>query len=330
MSAIILKRTMLLLAILCLLTASTRSQSLLEKPISLEVNRQRLDQVLEILSNKGNFYFSYNSTILKKDSLITLTVFNKPVRQILSQLLPDHFEFRESGNYIIIRKAPITLTLVTNRAVTEDKYYAVSGYVLDDETGHQIPYASIYDKTLLVSALTNTEGYFKLRIKQKNKRVALTVSKEFYQDTTVAIDPGYNQQITVTIVPVTTGSMTIISPDDYFAPDQFRLRVQKDSFITEYTYTKTDSIKVERTAMGQFLLSAGQRFQSMNLRKFFISRPYQVSLTPGLGTHGKLSAQVSNNFSLNVFGGYNGGVNGFEMGGLFNIDKKNVQYVQIG
>ncbi|HTI10489.1 MAG TPA: hypothetical protein VL832_18100 [Puia sp.] len=36
-----------------------------------------------------------------------------------------------------------------------------------------------------------------------------------------------------------------------------------------------------------------------------------------------------NKFSLNVIGGYTAGINGFEMAGAFNIDKKDVQYVQI-
>ena len=321
---------LLLATVFCLLQITTSAQNMLNRNISLEVNRQRLDQVLEILSNKGSFYFSYNSNIIKKDSLVTLSVNNAPVRQILKQLLSDHYEFVESGNYIIIRKAPIKITLVTNKAITEDKFYTISGYVLDDETGYQIPYASIYEKALLLSALTNQEGYFKLKLKQKARKVALTLSKEFYEDTTFTIDPGYNQQITVTIVPVSSGSVTIISPEDYFAPEQLKLRVQKDSSITEYTYIKADSIKVERTRVGRFLLSAGQKFQSLNLRRFFTTRPFQISLTPGLGTHGKLSAQVINNFSLNILGGYNGGVNGMEVGGLFNIDKKAVRYVQVG
>jgi hypothetical protein len=38
---------------------------------------------------------------------------------------------------------------------------------------------------------------------------------------------------------------------------------------------------------------------------------------------------VVNNVSLNILGGYNGGVNGVEVGGLFNIDKKAVRYVQV-
>jgi hypothetical protein len=43
-----------------------------------------------------------------------------------------------------------------------------------------------------------------------------------------------------------------------------------------------------------------------------------------------MSSQVINNVSFNILGGYNGGVNGFELGGLFNIDKKSVQYLQVG
>ncbi len=57
-------------------------------------------------------------------------------------------------------------------------------------------------------------------------------------------------------------------------------------------------------------------------------RPFQISLVPGVRTHGKMSGQVINNFSLNVFGGYSGGVNGLELGALFNIDKKEVHYLQ--
>lgn len=300
----------------------------LDKTISLEVNRQRLDNVLEILSNKGNFYFSYNGNIIKRDSLVTISASNKTIKQVLDMLLPDNYEFKESGNYIIIRKAPIKISLVTKKSVADDRFYIVSGYVLDDNTGVQVQNASVYEKDLLVSALTNSQGYFKLPLKERRKRIALTVSKEFYEDTTVYVDPGYVQQVTITIVPVSTGTVTIISPEDYFAPEQIKLRVQTDSSITEYTYTKTDSVKVELTAMGRFLLSSRQRIQSVNLRKFFTSRPFQLSLTPRLGTHGKLSAQVINNFSFNVLGGYNGGVNGLEVGGLFNIDKKNVQYVQ--
>src|SRR6187402_3176978 len=102
-------------------TSISLGQNLLSKNISLDVNRQRLESVLEILSNKGNFYFSYNSNILKKDSLVSIRASNKTVKEILTQLFNNTYEFKESGNYIIIRKTPIRMTLVTQKGVTEEK-----------------------------------------------------------------------------------------------------------------------------------------------------------------------------------------------------------------
>jgi hypothetical protein len=317
--------------LLCILLASVsglQAQRLLNQTVTLDVKQQKLDNVLEILSNKGNFYFSYNSNIIKKDSLVTLAVKDKSIRQVLEILLPDHYEFTESGNYIIIRKAPISLTVVTNKSVSSDKFYTVSGYVMDDETGAWISNATIYEKNQLSSTITNQQGYFKLKLKNSGKTAFLTVSKQFYEDTTVAIDAGMDQQLSVTIVPLSSGSLTIIGPDDYFAPDQLKIRVRTDSVVREYTYTRLDSAKVEKTAMADFLVSAKQKILSLNLPHFTATKPFQVSIVPGAGTHGQMSAQVSNYLSLNVFGGYNGGVKGMEVGGLFNIDKKSVSYLQ--
>ncbi len=93
------------------ISTNINAQNNLAKNIaSLQVNRQRLADVLEILSNKGNFNFSYNSSIVKKDSLITLTVYNKSVKEILDFLFKPNYEYLESGNYIIIRRVPIAFT----------------------------------------------------------------------------------------------------------------------------------------------------------------------------------------------------------------------------
>lgn len=324
-----LKRT---IAFIILFTATSfyaGAQNILSRNISFEVNHQRLDNVLEIVSNKGDFYFSYNSNILKRDSLVTLTVYNKTVRQTLDFIFNDNYEYVESGKYIIIRRAPIKVSLTINKALSEDKIYTVSGYVLDDESGEKVTDASIYEKKLLASALTDENGYFRIKLKSKNKTAELTVSKEFYQDTTVVIQPKYNQQLTITISPVEENQPIVsVSPEDYYAPDSLKLIVEKDSIIKEYLYVKRDSVKLEKTAAGNFLLSSKQKIQSLNLSKFFAERPFQVSLTPRLSTHGKLSPQIVNNVSLNIFGGYAGGLNGVEIGGLFNLDKKDTKYFQ--
>ncbi len=324
-----IRRITVLIILLCTVY-SGYGQSVLNRTVTLDVNRQRLDQVLEIISNKADCYFSYSSSVVRKDSLVTLSVRNKTIKEVLSLLFNSSFEFRESGSYVIIRKAPIRMTMITKKAELEDKIYTVSGYVYDEQSDAAIPDASVYEKKLLASALTNELGFFKLKLKSSKASTAtLTVSKEFYEDTSILIQPGRSQELSITLMPVLQeADVVTIRPEDYLTPDSMRVIPTPDTTQAKPNIVATDSSKVERTGMGRFLLSTKQKMQTINLGKFFTTRPFQVSLVPGLGSHGQMSGQVVNKFSLNVLGGYTAGTNGIEIGGLFNIDKKEVQYFQ--
>ena len=157
----------------------------------------------------------------------------KMIKEILLQLFNTSYEFKESGNYIIIRKAPIRMTLVTQKGVTEEKIYSVSGYVYDEQSGMAINEASIYEKTILASALTNTEGFFKIKLKSSKTSMAeLTVSKEFYEDTTIKIQPRFDQQLSITMMPVEiAGTNVVISPEDYLVPDSLKVKTDTTGFL---------------------------------------------------------------------------------------------------
>jgi len=321
----------LLLIILLSSSITGYSQMLLSRNITINISNQKLDDVLEIISNKENFYFSYNSRIINKDTLVSANVSNRPIGEVLKQLLGDGFEFKESGNYIILRKAPLKLRVVTSAAETENKFYYISGHVVDDQTGEKIEGASLYEKDRLIIVNTNSNGFFRMRLKSRYKKATISVSKEFYKDTSVVLTPRFNQTVTVTLVPLLTKEHTvIIGPDGYKAPESIDLEVpMNDSTSWLYRYVKADSELVDKKTLTRWFVSSGQRLQSINLRNFFTVRPWQVSLLPRLSTNGRLNSQVINNFSLNVLGGYSGGTRGFEIGGLFNIDKKDMGYVQV-
>lgn len=55
----------------------------------------------------------------------------------------------------------------------------------------------------------------------------------------------------------------------------------------------------------------------------------QVSLYPTFGTNSGSATEKTNNLSLNILGGQNGGVDGVEVGGLFNQVKNDVNGVQV-
>lgn len=57
-------------------------------------------------------------------------------------------------------------------------------------------------------------------------------------------------------------------------------------------------------------------------------RPFQISLVPGFGTSKGPKEGYTNQFSLNIFAGYEHSLDGAEFGGFYNINKTNVAGAQ--
>ena len=149
-------RSFIVITGLLLLTLTLYSQSALDKQLTVDFRQQRLDKALETLSRMGDFYFSYSSTLLKRDSIITLSAKDKPVRQILDLLFQGNVEYKENGNYIILRRAPPKPKDISISPNPEDKKYVVSGVIVDENTGEAISRASVYDKHGLIATLVST------------------------------------------------------------------------------------------------------------------------------------------------------------------------------
>lgn len=251
-----------------------------------------MSEVLKAMGRQGGFYFSYNSNIVKGDSLITVHARGMTVRQVLDQLLGSDFRYIETDKYIILQPPE------------REKWYTISGYVTDGSTGEALPDVTIFEQQQLASAVTGKDGFFRLQLKDREryKSAEILVKKGFYADTAVSLIKGYDQELTLSI-----------SPETYSLPDMV---------VTQYS-------GVGRSRFSRFLLSSRLKTQNLNLGKFFVDKPYQMSLLPGVGTHGRMSGNVANKVSFNVLGGYTGGVEGVEMAGVFNVNKKDVKYVQM-
>ncbi len=272
--------------IICTACTLAVAQHYLSKTVTVNANREPVGKVLENIGKQGNFTFSYNSNLFNSDSLITISSINQPVRNILDQIFAGRYTYKQRGKHVIILEDPT------------GHFWYVSGYIVDAKTGERVRDVSVYEKNQLVASLTNEEGYFRLKLKDKYPTAHISVSKSWYVDTAIALHPGRNQQITVNIHP--------------------------KSFVMDSVVVNG----VERTWWASFFLSSRQKMQSLNIGKFFVDKPYQASVIPGVSTHGKMSAHTVNKVSFNLLGGYTTGVEGVEIGGLFNINKKNVNYAQ--
>lgn len=296
------KKSALLLLLLSI-ALSLRAQHTSEIPnlykrVSLDIVRQPVGDVLDQISKKADFYFSYSGNAFNKDSLVSINVKGQTVRDVLDKIFLGTVDYRESNKYIILRSTLLHFAIEPDMIKTDSKHYLITGKVVDVYTGKNVSDASVYEKRLLESTLTNKDGYFRMRIRGDYQSVVLTVSKEAYRDTNIMFL-----------------STVTIKPEGY---------IYKDDDYLSYA-----SNIVERLGIGRFLVSAKQQIQSLNISGFLANSPFQTSLIPGLSSHGMFSSQVVNKASLNVFGGYTAGVNGVEVAGLFNINKGDVKHLQL-
>lgn len=286
---------LLLLTFLLLSALLTSAQGLLDQKISVDLDHVRLADVLKEIGTQGNFYFSYSGKLLPKDSLVSLTAKQQPVYSIMEQLFHGKYEFEEQNRYVIISAALPHLSLINTDITNDNHVYSISGIVVDERNGERLVNASVYEKEHLEATLTDEHGYFKLKFRANDPAIlSITASKIQYRDVSL----------------------------------NFLQAVAVSNRTQVYNYKKNRK-GVERDVFGKMFISARQQIQSLNIPDFFAKRPFQFSLTPGLSTHGLFSSQVVNRFSLNLAGGYTAGVNGLEVGGLFNIDKGNAKYLQL-
>lgn len=270
----------------------------LYRRISIQAENVSLGNVLNQISKEANFVFSFSGSVFNPDSLVSLEAKNETVRDILDKLFLGRADYRESSNYVILRSTILRFYILPELIKTDQHHYLISGYVVDEQTGKKVSNASIYEKRLLESTLSDKEGHFRMKIRGNHQSVVLTLSKEAYRDTSLMFL-----------------STVTIKPEGYsYDNDDNRVYV---------------SNIVERLGLGRFLVSARQQIQSLNISGFLTNSPYQASLLPGLSSHGMFSSQVVNKVSLNILGGYTAGVDGIEIAGLFNITKNNAQFLQL-
>ncbi|SFH01212.1 STN and carboxypeptidase regulatory-like domain-containing protein [Pedobacter insulae] len=260
----------------------------LSKLVTFNIKQQRVRDALQHISTAGNFYFSYNGKLINQDSVIDLNVQRMPVRDVLDRMFAGKVAYKESEEYVILRYAVNHLTIEPENITTAENLYLISGYIVDTKTGKKVKQASVYEKRLLQSTLTDDEGYFTLRFKGEHKEVILTASKETYRDTALVFLADIK-----------------IEPQGYNDPDKERGTIFSNT--------------IEDLGISKFLLSSKQRIQNLNIPNFFANTPFQASLLPGLSSHGMMSSRVVNKASLNVLGGYTAGVDGVEVAGLFNL-----------
>ncbi len=285
-------------ATVCLLLTGFQGKSyitdepipLLERIVTINFENEKLDAVLKKLSREAGFTFSYNSSIIDSDKIVNQSFRSKTVREVLDQIFSGAIQYKARGKYVILTKAS-TSQNVDQRVLT--------GYVTDETTGKRLKNVSVYDPITLTSTVTDSYGYFQIKVDQPSgEEVKLAVSKLNYTDT---------------VIFVTTDKQALLRI-------QMREQAEKVNVLA-------DSVRQKIKRFWKSKILTPQAVNMENIQDT-LYRKFQFSVFPFVGTNHKLSGNVINDYSYNVYGGYSLGVEKLELGGLFNIVRGDVNGAQ--
>ncbi len=187
--------------------------------------------------------------------------------------------------------------LILKRQKKKDK--KLSGYISDQKTGQRMANVTVYDRKTLRSTTTDKHGYYELSVGERSE---IVVSKLAYRDT---------------VLQVTSQTPRLVKLDLHV---DVPASAAKPGFGAEVNRVATQ--------LEDLFVRSSQKLSVLNVRDS-LHRYAQVSFLPVLGTNHRLSGNVINDYSLNILAGYSRGNQVLELGGLGNINRENVQGVQV-
>lgn len=192
--------TQLMFALLVLGTSYARegsAQSLLSQKISISANGSEVKKVLSQVEKQLDVRFVFSSKLIKSTRKVTITAQNKPLYEILDNILtPLGLQYEVSGKIIILRRQDglPDVTVPTGEAPKRN----ASGKVLD-EKGGALPGVSVVLKGTQTGTTTDSEGFFQLEIPNNQASAILVFSFVGYK--THETELGNQSVFTINLVP---------------------------------------------------------------------------------------------------------------------------------
>lgn len=267
------------------------AQSILQRRVDVQTGQVRLSEALAAIAHDGRFKLSYNAAMLNGDSLVTVAVDNT-VEAALRGLLPGSVALKESGEHIILLET----------GAGRRKFQA-RGSVVDGVSGAPIARASIYEVQERYSGRSDGNGAFLLEVSGVRDRTPLLVARAGYSDTVVYVGRDGDAGRIV-------------------------LRPREKLEYLEVKCVTADRCGVEELGVARLLVANDQMDAAANLVQVE-RRGFQASLWPRIGTNREFSGAVVNTVSLNLVGGYARGLDGVEVAGGFNLERRDVKGLQV-
>jgi TonB-linked SusC/RagA family outer membrane protein len=140
--------------------------------LELNFNRTKLENVLNEIESKSEFYFLYNQDLINTNREVDIHVKGKKIDEVLNELfMGTDILFTIFDRQIVLTKNSDEASLIRQMAQQQGK--KISGKV-SDQTGAPLPGVSVVAKGTAVGVTTNVDGTFVLTIPDGTKTIVFS------------------------------------------------------------------------------------------------------------------------------------------------------------
>lgn len=151
--------------------------SLLVQRFTMPDTTCTLEEAMQLIEHHTGLSFSYNSDIINKKKVITLSGGSEELIRILEQTFSDpQLNFSVIGRHIVIYQAQRSLSANPEKPRDSVYYIEIRGRVIDRSDRQPLPYSSIYLSGKAIGTVTNDNGQFLLKLPSKYISDTLIVS----------------------------------------------------------------------------------------------------------------------------------------------------------
>ena len=320
----------LVMLLLCLNLAGIANAQVLDKKVSLQYKNQTIEEALKDISKKYQVNFSYSSNVVPLKKKISLTVTNKPLRDVLKELFKGtDITYQALGSQIVLKKTP-KKTLPAGKGVLpsadsvtiaeEDNADSIELDQEESETSVSTSPEAVYlGKDTVVyfpqeqyEELTfDDDSLDKVSLRKKYLAEKKKLRDQYYQKMD-SLDKTGNQ---------TSKENLKTQFNKVSRKLKTKIEILRDSLSTINLLSKdttrlSDSTGTEKNIPQRD--SSGYRYKNA-----------QITFIPPIGTNGRHAGEFVNHLSFNVLAGHAAGLEGFELGGIINVEKDFVYGAQI-
>lgn len=285
------------------------SQPDINQEVTLQYNNTPANIIFRDIQNQTGMVFSYSE--FQDNQQMSIQVIKRPLKDVLTILetsLNIHISIKEK--YIIVKP---------NKDGTK-KELSINGTITDPNSNEPLSNASIYVKKHKTLVNSDKKGRFAFNIPSSAKQLKINIAKENYLDTSLVIVASRSQTLHIKMRSFPRKRVS-----------EFDSLQSKELLIGSITNDRIPaSPEIVMSSYNENFWNK-MKLKNVNLVNIndTIFNSFSVSLLPPISTNKLLSFHTRNTISLNIIGGNSKGLNGLEIGGVYNYDDGDVYGVQV-